>query len=451
MALLFHLLLRRMAGLTTAAAVILSIATGWTARADDSAGQANRLFVQAMQLLRQADSTLDAGEESRLLLEADKLLTEIITSYPDSTLAVQLVTSQYVGAFDFSEFRSRIKGLACTAPLSSLCFLHRIGEMLMPLENPITSARWDWLSLAVAYYHLGDPERAKEIITPFVGAVRRGAATDAAGEDLFVARALSLMNQSQLALEITRKISDCSTRIYNLADIAKAAAWRGETALAGQLAQEAGDYATAQGCIWEQGLVAQTLLRAGKETEARALFNQTVESQFAKVNEPRSDCCPPELVVAAADLGDTGLAFGMLRNIEDENPWTIPAVLGRVARRGETAVALAAAELVTDPDVRGEAYAELVEAAIRRSDRTTAEDVGKKLINLVEDSGGRRPALIAQQAKAEKLLLSDDHWRATFQQAVAAAERASNFVRRDVGGPLLAALLRIETGLPMLE
>ena len=414
-------------------------------------GPANRLFVQAMQLVKQADNTYDVAEESRLLKEADKLFNEIVTKYPDSPLAVQLVTNQFVGDFDFYEFRSRIRAMVCNEPLTSLCFLHRIGEMLPPVETPIAAARWDWLSLAVAYQQIGDIGRAKEIVAPFVSAVRRGGITDSSGQDLFVARALSLMGQTQLALDITRQIADCSTRIYNLADIAKAAAWRGDLGLTNALAEEAKGYAASRGCAWELGLVAQTLLRAGKEAQARTLFLNTVETQFSKFKETKGDCCPPELAVAAAEMGDANLALGLLRTVQDENPWTIPSVLGRLYRRGETAAALAYAEQVQDIDTRGEAYAELLEAALKRGDPASATDLAKRLNKLVDEAAGRRPGLLAQKAKTEKAFYNDDRWRRTFQLAINAAEKSSNFVRRDIGAPLLAALVRIETGLPMLD
>ncbi|QCG96279.1 hypothetical protein E6C67_20910 [Azospirillum sp. TSA2s] len=414
-------------------------------------GPANRLFVQALQLIRQADNTYDVAEESRLLKEADKLFNEIVTKYPDSPLAVQLVTNQFVGDFDFYEFRSRIRALVCNDALNSLCFLHRIGEMLPPVETPITAARWDWLSLAVAYQQLGDPGRAKEIMAPFVSAVRRGGVADSSGQDLFVARALSLMGQTSLALDITRQINDCSTRIYNLADIAKAASWRGDAALTNALADEAKGYASSHNCSWELGLVAQTLLRAGKEAQARTLFLNTVETQFSKFKETRGDCCPPELAVAAADIGEPKLALGLLSTVQDENPWTIPAVLGRLAKRGETTMAVAYAEQVADIDTRGEAYAELIDAAMKRGEPAVANDLMNRLNKLADDSAGRRPGLLAQRAKAEKAFYNDDRWRRTFQQAINAAEKASNFVRRDIGAPLLAALVRIETGLPMLD
>ncbi|WP_029007397.1 hypothetical protein [Azospirillum halopraeferens] len=434
-----------------AVAVLVAALPGGAAVAADP-GAANRLFVQAMQIIRQADNTLDMAEESRLLKDADKLLSEIVTKYPESDLAVQLVTNQFVGDFDFYEFRTRINALVCNEPLSSLCFLHRIGDMLPPVETPITAARWDWLSLAVAYDLLGDGGRAREIVAPFVSAVRRGNTAASSGQDLFVARALALMGQTQLALDITRRIDDCSTRIYNLVDIAKASIWRGDSGgLAGTLAEEAKQFANARGCAWELGLVAQALLRAGKEGPARTLFLNTVETQFSKFRETRGECCPPELAVAASELGDANLALGLLRTVQDENPWTVPVVLGRLSLRGESAVALAYAEQIQDTDVQGEALAELVEAAVRRDDKAGAQEVMKRLNALAEEHASRRPGLLAQRAKAERVLYADGRWRNSFQQALNAAERASNFVRRDVGAPLLAALVRIETGQPMLD
>ena len=289
-------------------------------------------------MIQQANSTFDSGEEARLLREADRLLNEIVQRYPDSAIAVQLITNQFIGDFDVFEFRNRVRALICNDAQSTACFLFRIENLLPPVEYPVSTPRWDWLSLAVAYHLNGASDKAREIIAPFVSALRRGAASsssDAQEQDLFVARALALTGQTETALQITRSIADCSTRIYNLTDVAEIATWRGDKDLAAALTTEAQKYLQANNCSWELGLVVQSLLRVGREAEARTLFLNTVEQQFSRFRETKQECCPAELAVAAADLGEVNLALGLLRTVHEDSPWTVPAVLGRLQARGE--------------------------------------------------------------------------------------------------------------------
>ena len=433
--------------------LVLLALPGWfgAALADEAASQANRQFIQAMQLIRKANTTYDSVEEKRLLGEADHQLDDIISRFPDTDLAVQLVTNQFVGDFDFFEFRNRVRSLVCSDQQSSKCFLFRIGALLPPVETPIATARWDWLSLAVANHIFGDVGRAKEIIAPFLSAGRRGTATENTDRDLFVARALALTDQSGLALELTRKISDCATRVYNLTDIATAALWHNDREGALVLADEARAFAEHAGCIAEQGLVARLLFEAGREADARALFARTLDQQLGRTKGGKGDAAPPEMAIAAGLMADTATALKVLRMVQEENPWTVPAVLGRLARRGEIETSLNYAEQIQDVENRGEVYAELIGALLKREDRAGAEKLMAKLVQLAGDDGNRRPALIAQRARAEKALYGDDRWRGTFQQAITAAEHASSFVRRDIGGPLVAVLVKIETGLPMLD
>lgn len=411
---------------------------------------AGRLFIQAMRLIDKADSTFDLEEEARSLREADKLLADIVAKYPESSLAVQLTTQQFVGDFDLAEFRNRLKALVCNDPVSNACFLRRIEELLPAVETPITAARWDWLSLAVAQHHLGDPARAKEILAPFVAAARRGG-SGASGEDLFVARALSLIGEIPLALEITREIDECSTRIYNLTDIAKAALWVDDKALAASLTDEAARFAQTNNCRWESGLVIQSLYRVGKDDEAAKLLKTTADESFVKNKDNRSECCSPELAVAAAEVGDVNLALNLLRAVEDENPWADPAVIGRLARRGEIKLTDAYAEQIRDVDLRAETLTELIDAALRRKDRKAADEYFRRIEEMTREARGARPGLLAQRAKAQRLLSGDERWRTTFLSAINAAERASNFVRRDIGAPLLAVLVRVTTGKGMLD
>jgi len=420
------------------------------------AGQANRQFVEAMRQIREAGSLYDPKEQARRLLEADRLLADIINRLPESPLAVQLVTNQFIGDFDYQDFKARIRGLACAQPESNACLLHRVEELMPPLEQPIAAPRWDWLSLAVAHYHLGDRDRVRPIISPFLEALRRGGLTTppagSSSQDMFLGRALVLTGELDLALSITRGIRDCSSRIYNLTDIVEALVWQKQMQKAAELAEEASDYARANGCAWELGLVAQALLRAGSEARARTLFLNTVEEQFSRFKDQRGTCCPPELAVAAGDMGDPNLALGLLRTVQDESPWTVPQVLGRLGRRGELLLALTYADQIADPEVRAETYVELTRAALTTNNKGQAESLLGKLDQIQVGRADPHPLVLVQKARAEKLLFGDERWRRTFVAALGEAETAGlSQMRRDLSVPFLAALVEIETGKPMLE
>lgn len=418
------------------------------AQASDQNAQANRQFVMAMQAISKADQSYDQAEQTKLLLEADRLLNDIITRLPESTLAVQLVTNQFIGDFDYVEFKRRLRGMVCTDPKSNACLLHRIEGLVAPVEYPIAAPRWDWLSLAVAHYHIGDRERVHPIVAPFVQALRTGGVKSDVSADLFVGRTLALTGEVDLALQITRSFADCSTRIYNLSDIVEALTWQGDMSRAAAVAEEATEFARTKGCAWELGLVAQSLLRVGLEARARTLFLNTVEEQFSRFKDRRGNCCPPELAVAAGDLGDTNLALGLLRTVQEESPWTIPQVLGRLEARGERTLTLTYADQLQDVDLKAETYVELINGALKSKDKAHATLLSTRLDKVVTDM--RSPIVLMQRARADKLLYDDQRWRNSFQNAIGEAERGTG-QRRDLAVPLLATLVEIETGHAMLE
>ncbi len=439
-------------GLLLALSLLLALlpAAAFAQTAAEQAAQANRRFVEAMQALAQADRTYDQTEQAKHLREADRLLTLIVTETPESPLAVQLITNQFVGDFDYGEFKRRVSGLVCADPVSAACFLHRIEQLMPPVEYPIAAPRWDWLSLAVAHHLVGDKERVRTIIAPFLAAMRRNDPAALAGQDLFLARALALTGEIGLALEITRGIADCSTRIYNLTDIADIMVWKGDKERAAAVAEEAAEFARANSCAWELGLVAQALLRTGKEGRARTLFLNTVEEQFSRFREDRGACCPPELAIAAGDLGEPNLALGLLRTVQDESPWTVPQVLGRLGARGEQMITLAYADQIKDPEIRAEAYVELIAGALAHGDPKQAELVSSRLDEML-GKGAAGPLVTVQRARADKLLNRGEAWRTSLQRAITEAERDGSFERKDFATPLLSALVEIATGKALLQ
>ena len=101
-----------------------------------------------------------------------------------------------------------------------------------------------------------------------------------------------------------------------------------------------------------------------------------------------------------------------------------------------------------DNDLKAETYVELIDGALKAKDRGQADTLSARLDKTVTDS--RTPITLVQRARADKLLYSDNRWRGSFQTAISEAERGSG-QRRDIAVPLLAALVEIETGKPMLE
>lgn len=435
-----------------AAALATVVLTGGAARAQmlpDGQALANRQFVQAMDAIHKADQSYDLAEQTRLLQTAERLLAGITSQMPESALAVQLSTNQFIGDFDYNDFKARIRGLACNDPQSTVCFITRVEGLLQPVEYPIVTPRWDWLSLAVAYYQLGDKDRTRQIIAPFLSTLRRAPRSDDQGRDLFLGRALSLTGETDLALDLTRRLPDCATRIYNLTDISQAMLWKGDQARGARLAEEAAEYAQANNCTWEQGLVAEGLFRAGVDAKARTLFLNTVEEQFSRFKERKGNCCPPDLAVAAGDLGDPNLALGLLRTVQQDSPWTVPAVLGRLGQRGEMQLATTYTEQVQDPALKAETFVQLIAAALKTGDRKQAEALSGRIDKLAAQNP-KAPVLV-QRARAARLLFKDQRWRTSFLASLSAAERDSNDQSSDTAVSLLSALVEIETGTPMLQ
>ena len=86
---------------------VLLYLTAMPASADDTA-EANRLFVESVKLLSQADA-LDAETDKLPLLEqALSKLNGIIDQHPSSDLAVKLITNQSIGDISISNVRSQI-------------------------------------------------------------------------------------------------------------------------------------------------------------------------------------------------------------------------------------------------------------------------------------------------------------------------------------------------------
>ncbi len=441
--------------------------------ADEPNLQANRTFTEAMQLIRRAGATYDTREAVRLLRGADKSLKKIVNDYPESTIAVQLITNQFIGDFDILDFRNRIRSLSCergsyvedflaehgiataTGPTTDACYLYRIETLLPALEHPITTARWDWLSLGVAYHLLGQPDRARDIILPFLNALMtKNKVSDSQESLMFLARAMMLINEKDQSQKISQRISDCSAKLYNLMDLTKQAVWNASQVEARQYADQARDYVEDNQCSWQKSIVAQALKLTGREAEGKKLYDSIEGEQFISVKtENRDESTPPELAVAAAAMGEPETAFNMLRVVMEQNPWTISAAVEELGRRGEFDATEAFINDLKGLDQKAEALAALVEMAVKRGDTKRANAIMAKLNGLrVSPSVPDQQALIlAMRARAEKDLYKDERWRDTIQTALNTADLVDENKRSQVALPLIATLAYIKSGHPLLD
>ena len=82
--------------------------------ADDPAA-ANRLLVEAVKLIKAADSKTVASEKLALLEDALAKLNEIIDRHPSSSLAVKLVTDQPIGSLSMAALTDAVENLRAEA------------------------------------------------------------------------------------------------------------------------------------------------------------------------------------------------------------------------------------------------------------------------------------------------------------------------------------------------
>ena len=76
----------------------------------DENTDANRLFVNALQIITQAES-LDILPRAKAYVEANEAFTEILEDYSGSDIAVKFVTDQSIGHFEYQKFLNEFQYL----------------------------------------------------------------------------------------------------------------------------------------------------------------------------------------------------------------------------------------------------------------------------------------------------------------------------------------------------
>jgi hypothetical protein len=437
--------------------------------APEAGGQANRLFVEAVQLTRKADNTYDAKESVRLLRSADQILKKIIANYPQSDIAVRLSTHQLIGDFDIFEFEARIRALSCargsyvedfladygiatgTGPLTEACFLYRMENLLLPADSPVTQARADWLSVAVGYYLSGQEERARGIILPYMGLLRKSGAGSAAPDSyLMLAKALAVTGANEQAQQVVDYISDCSNRLSYMMTTLNSALGKSAEDEAKTLASQIKTYAENNGCEWQMGLVAQALALTGRDQDAKAAYDKIVARRS---EDTFSSGQPQGLAVAASMLDDPSQALSLARSVMESDPEAVPVVVMNLARRGEYSAAHDFATGSSDSSRKASLLAAAIAGAVMRNDGKIAETWMHEIQSMRNDAAqaAEQAQALAAIAYAEKVFYKDERWRNTFQLALNAAERADDNGRGPLMTSLASFLLQIKAGRALLD
>jgi len=121
---------------------VFALGVASSAVAEDNA-DANKLFVETMQLLKQAKSASRADAVD-LYERALKNLDEIVSDYPSSSLAVQIVSGQPIGNVkrdDIVEGLQKARYAVCAEQATATCLFQQAADIALAIDNAGTK---DW-------------------------------------------------------------------------------------------------------------------------------------------------------------------------------------------------------------------------------------------------------------------------------------------------------------------
>ena len=103
---------------------LLGLAIATPVQADDDT-EANRLVVESVQLMQQAEAEKNLARRLELLTKAENNLNRIVADYPGSDVAVKFITGQRVGRLSLEAVSQMREEVACYVVPSSECVFNR--------------------------------------------------------------------------------------------------------------------------------------------------------------------------------------------------------------------------------------------------------------------------------------------------------------------------------------
>jgi tetratricopeptide (TPR) repeat protein len=217
-------------------AVVLLLVTGCKKDANE---EANKLFVQAQQLLEKAEKQQRPADKLPILHDAEDHLKSIVSEYPSANLAVQLASGQSVGQISFkgvADTIAEVSEAACFETPSRACLIEQAvrtgqsakdGVMLQFGCSTQGFNRVGFLAQVAVNQKQAGMEKASQ--ATFEEALRSSEESKQSPDlrNLFLAPALASAGRSEEALRLLEGVSDPERRAYGLLSIARAQAAAG--------------------------------------------------------------------------------------------------------------------------------------------------------------------------------------------------------------------------------
>ena len=358
-------------------ALVSGVAAPARTGADDDAA-ANRLVVEAVGLVEQAEATESPGDRATLYERALKALDEIVARHPESDVAVRLATGQSIGDLScvaISRGRSLANAEQCIAEWDRLCLLAVALAMSDAIDDR-SNRSWALHQITEGQAEAGASELALETAQAIPRAGDRARALAAIAKSLMEAGA---GNQAQKifsqAITIARGLQNPFSRSLTLGEIAVLQADAGDQTGARMTMEQALESANA---LEEASQRAQTLVaigtaqaKTGDASEGRRSLRlaDEVASEMTFYPTDRIEILSA-LAWAWADIGDRDMARETIRDalllasslsfpeLRDMVLWLVVDAQGKT---GDIEHAVFTAESIDDPFRRALALAAIAD------------------------------------------------------------------------------------------
>ena len=356
------------------AALVLGVAGQAFPGSDDAA---NRLLVETVKLVEQAEATVTPGARAALYERALENLDEIVAQHPGSDVAVRLATGQSIGDLSraaISRGRTLANAEQCIAEWDRLCLLAVALAMSDAIDDR-SGRSWALRQVADGQADAGVSELALETAQAITGGGDRARALAAIADSLKQegagTQAQEIFSQ---AITIARGLRNPFSRSLNLGEIAVLQADAGDRAGAQETVEQALESANALEDVRERALafvaIGTAQAKAGNASEGRRWIRHVDEiSEKISSRFDRADVLCA-LAWAWADIGERDRARESIadalkaahslffQELRDE---VLRLIVGAQGKTGDIEQAFSTTEDIDDPFRRALALAAIAD------------------------------------------------------------------------------------------